>query len=76
MYFYSALCYKKVVTPLLAATPERRKLHSIQLVEIPPTPDRQRGVSLSVHRQVLRATEREIHGQRMAPLIKITELVY
>ncbi|XP_041348192.1 LIM domain kinase 2-like isoform X2 [Gigantopelta aegis] len=71
---FCGICYKKVVTPLLAATPERRKLHSIQLVEIPPTPDRQRGVSLSVHRQVLRPTERDNHGPRMAPLIKITEL--
>ncbi|PVD33120.1 hypothetical protein C0Q70_08569 [Pomacea canaliculata] len=32
-------CYKEVTRPLLTATPNRRKTHCIQLVEIPPTPD-------------------------------------
>ncbi|XP_013406826.1 LIM domain kinase 1 isoform X2 [Lingula anatina] len=45
---YCGTCYSRVMKPLLVDTPGRRKPHSIQLVEIPPTPDGKRGFEVTV----------------------------
>ncbi|XP_048252363.1 LIM domain kinase 1-like isoform X1 [Haliotis rufescens] len=67
-------CYQKVMKPLLAATPRRRKPHSIQLVEIPPTPDGTRGLQLQMERDMHYIRPTSIDSVKMKPLIKISEL--
>lgn len=48
---YCAYCYNNVMKPKFTEMPENRKPHSIQLVEIPATPDKgSRGVHLTVEK--------------------------
>lgn len=47
---YCGVCYSEVMRPLYIETPGRRKPHSIQLVEIPPTPDGKRSFEVSVEK--------------------------
>ncbi|XP_055957666.1 LIM domain kinase 1 [Patella vulgata] len=72
---FCGTCYTKVMKPLLAASPRRRKPHSIQLVEIPATPDGNRGVQFSMDRR--RNSSRPSCNSdvyRKAPIVKITDL--
>ncbi|ESO97758.1 hypothetical protein LOTGIDRAFT_103637, partial [Lottia gigantea] len=73
---FCGTCYSKVMKPLLAASPRRRKPHSIQLVEIPPTPDRNRGVQFTMDRQRNSSyrVSRNSDIYRKSPAIKITDL--
>ncbi|XP_071449114.1 LIM domain kinase 1 [Hetaerina americana] len=45
---YCGQCYKRQMQPLNKTSPYVRKPHSIRLVEIPPTPEGQLGIKLSV----------------------------
>ena len=77
LLFFSGRCYKEVTRPLLTAAPNRRKPHCIQLVEIPPTPDRG-NVQIGTLDPQSPITTRRSHNttDRSAsnnPLIKITE---
>ncbi|XP_064612503.1 LIM domain kinase 1-like isoform X1 [Liolophura sinensis] len=45
-------CYRLTVKPLVSDSPGRRTPHSIQLVEIPPTPDGKRGLQYSLERRL------------------------
>lgn len=50
---FCAVCYSLKMKPLLTETPTgRRKPHSIQMIEVPPTPDRHRGLHIRVERKV------------------------
>ncbi|XP_064618715.1 LIM domain kinase 1-like isoform X2 [Lineus longissimus] len=50
---YCGACYNKEVKPLDVETPTKRRPHSIQLVEIPPTPEGQPCITLSGERTEL-----------------------
>lgn len=45
---YCGSCYKRQMQPLSKFSPFVKQPHSIQLVEIPATPDRQRGIKLAL----------------------------
>ena len=59
--------------PLMSETPRRRKPHSIQMVDVPATPEGRRGLHFSIEK---RAHESRISGnvdlqQALAPQLKI-----
>lgn len=45
---YCGFCYKRQMQPLSKFSPFAKQPHSIQLVEIPPTPEGPRGIKLSL----------------------------
>ncbi|XP_074640705.1 LIM domain kinase 1-like isoform X2 [Tubulanus polymorphus] len=47
---YCGCCYKKVVKPLEVETPGKIRPHSIQLVEIPSTPEGLRSLQISIEK--------------------------
>ncbi|GLH05264.1 LIM domain kinase 1 [Gryllus bimaculatus] len=75
---YCGQCYKRQMQPLskTAGTPFVRKPHSIRLVEIPPTNDRQRGIKLSVENArgiPLNAEPYSCRGLRISEFLSIVQ---
>lgn len=49
---FCGMCYNLQMKPILTETPcRRRKPHSIQMIEVPPTPDRPRGLHFSIEKK-------------------------
>ena len=78
LFIFSGECYSSQMRPHLAETPRRRKPHSIQMVDVPATPDNRRGLHFSIEK---RAHESRISGTvdlqtALAPQLKIFKYVF
>lgn len=70
--FYSGRCYRRLrhnepVNPL------GDKQHSIQLLDIPATPDRKRGLDYTLEKRLSQYNQAVRESLQLSPLIKITE---
>lgn len=60
-FIYSGECYKRRMRPVLVTSPNHSKgVHSIQLIEIPPTPEGHRSLRYSL----------EGRNQQLSPQVK------
>ena len=73
-FLYSGRCYKnaKQQEP---DVPWGDKMHSIQLVDIPATPDKKRGLDYCLEKRLSQYNQSVRDSLQFSPLIKITELV-
>ena len=73
----SGECYSMQMKPLLAETPRRRrKTHSIQIVEVPATPDSRRGLHFSIEKQPSRnrlSVYKDVPESFASPQLKISK---
>ena len=60
--------------PLLKETTprRRRKTHSIQMIDVPPTPDKRRGLQFSLESKIYDKQNKNIVNNSTAPQLKIS----
>lgn len=73
---FCGICYNLQMKPLLTETPNRRrKPHSIQMIEVPPTPERPRGLHFSLEKRTkVRRQSRSSSRRTEAPKLKISKI--
>ncbi|XP_060561103.1 LIM domain kinase 2-like isoform X2 [Ruditapes philippinarum] len=71
---FCGMCYNQQMKPILAETPRRRrKPHSIQMIEVQPTPDRPRGLHFNIEKKNTLYT-RQSANRINSPQIKISKI--
>ncbi|KAL4223550.1 LIM domain kinase 1 [Mactra antiquata] len=72
---FCGVCYNLQMKPQLNATPRRRrKPHSIQMIEVPPTPERSRGLHYSIEKRAIRSRQLSYRESTAGPQLKISKI--
>ncbi|XP_045172797.2 LIM domain kinase 2-like isoform X3 [Mercenaria mercenaria] len=74
---FCGICYNLQMKPILTETPRRRrKPHSIQMIEVAPTPDRPRGLHFSIEKKSLNSRQSVNRKQDnpSSPQLKISKI--